>query len=75
MRTYIYIDGFNFYYGAVKDTPFKWLNFNSIKALMYKEVLKFELPWLNEVTRAKRPDKIPLVFSKNKIRKLLEQPN
>lgn len=27
MRTYIYIDGFNFYYGAVKDTPYKWLNF------------------------------------------------
>jgi uncharacterized LabA/DUF88 family protein len=27
MRTYIYIDGFNFYYGAVKDTPYKWLDF------------------------------------------------
>lgn len=27
MRTYIYIDGFNFYYGAVKGTSFKWLDF------------------------------------------------
>ena len=26
MRTAIYIDGFNFYYGAVKDTEYKWLN-------------------------------------------------
>jgi hypothetical protein len=26
MRTSIYIDGFNLYYGAVKDTPYKWLN-------------------------------------------------
>ena len=26
MRTYIYIDGFNFYYGVVKGTPYKWLN-------------------------------------------------
>ena len=25
-RTYIYIDGFNLYYGAVKDTPYKWLD-------------------------------------------------
>ncbi len=25
-RTYIYIDGFNLYYGAVKNTPYKWLN-------------------------------------------------
>jgi uncharacterized LabA/DUF88 family protein len=30
MRTYIYIDGFNFYYGAVKGTPFKWLNFKEL---------------------------------------------
>jgi uncharacterized LabA/DUF88 family protein len=27
----VYIDGFNFYYGAVKRTPFKWVN---IRALM-----------------------------------------
>lgn len=30
MRTFIYIDGFNFYYGAVKDTRYKWLNFKSL---------------------------------------------
>lgn len=29
MRTFIYIDGFNFYYGAVKDTPYKWLDFKA----------------------------------------------
>lgn len=26
MKTILYIDGFNLYYSAVKDTPFKWLN-------------------------------------------------
>ena len=26
MRTYVYIDGFNLYYGCVKGTPYKWLN-------------------------------------------------
>ncbi|MEX2648078.1 MAG: NYN domain-containing protein [Alphaproteobacteria bacterium] len=26
IRTYVYIDGFNLYYGAVKGTPYKWLN-------------------------------------------------
>lgn len=26
MRTAIYIDGFNFYYGSVKNTGYKWLN-------------------------------------------------
>jgi len=38
---------------------------------MYKEVLKMELPWLNDVTRAKKSEKIPLVFTKNEIQKLL----
>lgn len=30
MRTYIYVDGFNFYYGAIKDTPYKWLDFKKL---------------------------------------------
>jgi uncharacterized LabA/DUF88 family protein len=28
MITNVYIDGFNFYYGAVKGTPYKWHNFD-----------------------------------------------
>ena len=30
MRTYIYIDGFNFYYGAVKGTSNKWVDFKAL---------------------------------------------
>ncbi len=30
MRTYIYVDGFNFYYGAVNNTPYKWLDFKAL---------------------------------------------
>lgn len=29
-RTIAYIDGFNFYYGAVKGTQYKWLNFEAL---------------------------------------------
>jgi uncharacterized LabA/DUF88 family protein len=29
MATFVYIDGFNFYYGAVKNTPYKWLDVGS----------------------------------------------
>ena len=32
MKTYIYIDGFNFYYLAVKNTPYKWLDFKTLFA-------------------------------------------
>jgi hypothetical protein len=26
VKTYIYVDGFNLYYGAIKNTPYKWLD-------------------------------------------------
>ena len=26
MKTIVYVDGFNLYYGAVKGTPYKWLD-------------------------------------------------
>ncbi len=30
IRTYVYVDGFNFYYGAVRGTKWKWLNFMTL---------------------------------------------
>jgi hypothetical protein len=29
-RTYIYVDGFNLYYGALKNTPHKWLDLKTL---------------------------------------------
>lgn len=26
MKTFLYIDGFNLYYSALKDTPLRWIN-------------------------------------------------
>jgi len=34
IRAYVYIDGFNFYYGAVRETPYKWLDFNRMCQLL-----------------------------------------
>lgn len=34
MRTYVYIDGFNLYYGAVRRTPYKWLNLSTLCHLL-----------------------------------------
>lgn len=30
MRTYVYIDAFNLYFGCVKDTPYKWLDLSRL---------------------------------------------
>jgi hypothetical protein len=36
-RTYVYIDGFNLYYGAVKGTSFKWLNVSQLCELLFPD--------------------------------------
>ena len=40
---------------------------------LYKEVLNIELPWLDEVTRAKRPAKLPTVLTREEVRGLIQQ--
>lgn len=44
MRTYVYIDGFNLYYGCVKRTPSKWLNLDALCRALLKP---------NEIVRIK----------------------
>lgn len=34
MKTMVYVDGFNLYYGAVKDTPYKWLDLMALCRVM-----------------------------------------
>lgn len=37
MKTNFYIDGFNLYYGAVKGTPYKWLDLDRLCRLGFKK--------------------------------------
>ena len=34
MKTIVYVDGFNLYYGCVKDTSYKWLNIHQMSKLL-----------------------------------------
>lgn len=36
LRTHVYIDGFNLYYGAVKSTPYKWLDLSALFSRILK---------------------------------------
>ena len=45
LRTSVYVDGFNFYYGAVRRTPYKWLN----PELLFQHLLGPQ----NQLTRIK----------------------
>lgn len=37
MKLNVYIDGFNFYYGSVKHTPYKWLDVNKMSQLLFPD--------------------------------------
>lgn len=38
---------------------------------LYKEVLAVDLPWLNDVVRAKKPQRLPVVLSIDEVRRIL----
>jgi len=37
VKTIVYVDGFNLYYGAVKETPYKWLNIHKMCQMHLKK--------------------------------------
>jgi len=39
---------------------------------LYKEVLELDFPWLTEVTRAKRPRRLPSVLTVDEVRRLMQ---
>lgn len=40
---------------------------------LHQEVLRIELPWLTEVTRAKRPARLPTVLTRDEVGRLLDR--
>jgi integron integrase len=40
---------------------------------LYRDVLKVKLPWLDEVQRAKKPQRLPVVLTRDEVRSLLAQ--
>ncbi len=34
MKTYVYVDAFNLYFGSLKHTPYKWLDISRLCALL-----------------------------------------
>lgn len=40
---------------------------------LYKEVIGIDLPWLNDVTRAKRPQRMPVVLTREEVHAVLDR--
>jgi integron integrase len=62
-------------YLAVQRTVSASTQNQALAALLflYKQVLRIELPWLDGVVRAKQPERLPLVLSREEAQRLLAQ--
>ena len=40
---------------------------------LYRDVLKIELPWLDGIERAKKPARLPVVFTRDEVKRILAQ--
>ena len=40
---------------------------------LYQDVLKKRLPWIDDIVRARRPAKVPVVFTQEKARQVLSR--
>ena len=60
---------------AVRDKVAASTQNQALSALLflYREVLGLELPWLDDVVRAKRPQHLPVVLTRDEVRAVLQR--
>lgn len=56
MKTNIYIDGFNFYYGAMRNTPYKWLNLDQMCRLLLPKAQINKIKYFTALVNARPHD-------------------
>ena len=56
MKAYVYIDGFNLYYGAAKDTPYKWLNVAELCRLLLPNDIILKIKYYTAIVDARPGD-------------------
>ena len=56
MATNYYIDGFNFYYGAVRGTNYKWLDFSALFQKLFPNNTLGRIRYFTAPVKARQPD-------------------
>jgi uncharacterized LabA/DUF88 family protein len=73
--TNVYIDGFNFYYAAVKGTPYKWLNFAEVCRLLLPRDTIHQIKYFTALISARPSDPDQPVRQQTYLRALRTIPN
>lgn len=56
IKTNVYIDGFNFYYGALKNTPHRWVNLRKLCELLLPKNTVVEIKYFTALVSARPND-------------------
>ena len=56
MKTIVYVDGFNLYYGAVKGTPYKWLDIQKLCKLLLPKNQILKIKYFTALVTARPSD-------------------
>ncbi len=75
MKTNVYIDGFNFYYGAVKGTSHKWLDFHMLSRKLFPKNEIHRIRYFTALVDARPPDLQQPVRQQMYLRALQTVPN
>ncbi len=55
-RTYVYVDGFNLYYGALRRTPYRWLNLAALCRLYLQDDDVLKIKYFTAIVSARPSD-------------------
>jgi uncharacterized LabA/DUF88 family protein len=75
LKTNIYIDGFNLYFGAVKNTPYKWLNLAEMCRLMLPRNQIHKIKYFTALVNARPNDPDQPIRQQTYLRALKTIPN
>lgn len=74
-RTNIYVDGFNLYYGALKGTPYKWLDIQKLCQLLLPNNHIHQIKYFTALVSARPHDPAQPVRQQTYLRALQTLPN
>ena len=75
MRTNVYIDGFNLYYGAIKNTAFKWLDLSKLCSLILPKDQIQDIKYFTALVKGRPQDPMQPIRQQAYLRALKTIPN
>ena len=75
MKANVYVDGFNLYYGAVRNTPYRWLNIGAMCRLLLPRDQINQIKYFTALVRARPHDPGQRTRQETYLRALRTMPN